>query len=233
MAELKQALTGLPKKVDILSADACLMATVEVADTAKAVGADWLVGSEEVEPGTGWNYSDLLSRMGKLFKGSNSVSADKMAKAIVDSYAAGPKDNVTLSATKLSELDGLNGKLDSFSDALLKAGGLQNKALRTAYEQTLRFEDADQMDLGDFARRVSQGTQDAALKTAADQLLTALARTTTGKGAKGGDSRYAAATGLTIYGPRGSVAREYQKAGSDWLNSRWNDLIKTYNFPRS
>ncbi|HEX8822080.1 MAG TPA: clostripain-related cysteine peptidase [Archangium sp.] len=232
MNELKQALTGLPKKVDILAADACLMATVEVADTAKAAGADWLVGSEELEPGTGWNYTDLLTRASKLFEGGKAVSPEQMAKLIQDSYIVGPKDNVTMSTTNLSKLDALNAKLDGFSNALLKAGGLQNKALRATYEQTLRFDDKNQMDLGDFARRVSKETRDPGLKAAADQLLAALAQTTTEKGVKGGDSRYAAATGLSIYAPQGSVEREYQQAGSSWLASRWNDVIATYDNAR-
>jgi hypothetical protein len=233
MPELQKALTGLPKKIDIISADACLMATVEVADTAKAVGADFLVGSEEVEPGTGWDYKDLLGRVGKLFEGKDTVSPEQMAKAIQESYAAGPRDNVTMSVTDLSKLDGLNGKLNSFSDALVKAGGLQNKDLRTAYDKTLRFDDADQMDVGDFAKRVSQATKDPALKAAATELLAELAKTTTEKGAKG-DSKFTPATGLTIYGPRGSVDSEYKKAGSSWLNSHWNNVIKTYSAtPRS
>lgn len=228
MPELQKTLTGLPKKVDIVSADACLMATVEVADTAKAAGADFLVGSEEVEPGTGWNYQDMLGRMSKVLSGSTSVSAQQMASAIQESYAAGPRDNVTMSVTDLSKLSGLNSKLNDFSDALLKAGGLQNKTLRTAYEKTLRFDDADQMDLGDFAKRVSAGTTDKALKAAADALVAELAKTTSEKGAKG-DAKFTAATGLTVYGPRGSVDAQYKKTGSAWLDSHWMNVIKSYN----
>lgn len=233
MGELKQALSGLPKKVDILSADACLMATKEVADTAKAVGADFLVGSEELEPGTGWDYTDLLTRASKLFEGGKEVSAEQLSKVIQDSYAAGPTDNVTMSVTNLSKLDALNQKLNVFSDALLKAGGLQNKALRAAYDQSLRFDDKSQMDLGDFARRIAKSPQEATLKAAAEQLLKTLAETTVEKGAKGGDSRYGAATGLSIYAPKGMVEREYQQPGSSWLSSRWNNVIATYDNARA
>ncbi|HLL84873.1 MAG TPA: clostripain-related cysteine peptidase [Longimicrobium sp.] len=227
MPELQQALSGLSKKVDIVSADACLMASVEVADTAKAVGADWLVGSEELEPGAGWNYNDLLKRMDKLFEGGKKdVTAEQMSKVIVESYSTGPKDNVTLSATNLTKLDGLNAKLDSFSDAVLKAGGLQNKTVRDAYTKALRMDDADQMDLGDFAKRLAASTTDVKLKGAANELLKSLADTTFEKGTKSG--KFSAATGLTIYAPRGAVSPDYKQAGSAWLNSRWNDVIKTY-----
>lgn len=232
MPGLQKALSGLSQKVDIVSADACLMATVEVADTAKAVGADWLVGSEEVEPGAGWNYNDFLTRVSKLFDKTNDVGSDQIAKAIADSYAAGPSDNSTMSVTNLNQLDGLNSQINSFSDALLKAGGLQDKTIRAAYEKTLRFDDADQMDLGDFAKRVSQSTTDANLKAAADQLLASIAKTTAEQTAKGATS-YASSTGLTIYAPRGSVDSDYKKTGSAWLNSHWNDVIKGYSAARA
>ena len=228
MADIKQALSNLPKKIDIISSDSCLMATKEVADTAKAAGADWLVGSEEVEPGTGWDYGDLLSRASNAFA-DGEVTPEKMAKLIQESYAAGPSDNVTMSVTDLSKLGALNAKLDSFSDALLKAGGLQDKTLRAAYQKTLRFDDADQMDLGDFARRVSSGTQDASLQKASAVLLKALADSTNEMAASKGHAKYGASTGLTIYGPKGAVDREYKKAGNDWLTSRWNDVIATYS----
>ncbi len=232
MPELQKALSGLPQKIDVVAADACLMATVEVADTAKAAGADYLVGSEELEPGTGWDYKDLLGRMNKLFSGKEPVTAEKMAKAVQESYGAGPRDNVTMSVTDLSKLDGLNSKLNSFSDALVKAGGLQEKTIRSAYDKALRMDDADQMDLGDFAKRLSSTTKDTALKAAADALLAELAKTTTAKGAKGADAKWAAQTGLTIYAPKGGVDAQYKQTGSAWLNSHWNNVIKTYNATR-
>ncbi|MFL5344715.1 MAG: clostripain-related cysteine peptidase [Hyalangium sp.] len=232
MPELQKALTGLPQKIDILSADACLMATAEVADTAKAAGVDFLVGSEEVEPGTGWNYTELLGRMNKLFASGTDVSAEQVAKAVQDSYAAGPMDNATMSVTDLSKLDGLNSKLNGFSDALVKAGGLQDKTVRAAYDKALRFDDADQMDLGDFAKRLAASTTNASLKTAANDLLAELAKTTTEKGAKG-EAKFNAATGLTVYAPRGSVDAQYKKTGSAWLDSHWNNVIKTYNSTRA
>lgn len=42
--------------LDLLGFDACLMATYEVASTL-APYADYMVASEELEPGHGWNYA--------------------------------------------------------------------------------------------------------------------------------------------------------------------------------
>jgi subtilisin-like proprotein convertase family protein len=226
MPGLQKALSGLSQKVDIVSADACLMATVEVADTAKAANVDWLVGSEEVEPGEGWNYNDFLTRVDKLFAGKSDVSSADVAHAIVDSYNAGGGENATMSATDTSKLAALNGQIDAFSDAFLAAGGFKDGKLKAAYEQTLRFDDADQMDLGDFAKRVAAATSDAKLKVAAGALLTSIGQTTTEKSA---GSKYAGATGLTIYGPRGSVDSAYKATGVTWTGSHWNKVIAQYS----
>lgn len=227
MPELQQALSGLSQKIDIVSADACLMATVEVADTVKAAGADWLVASEEVEPGPGWNYTDFLGRVGKLFEGSDEVSAAQIAGAISDSYAAGGLDNSTMSVTDLSGLGGLNQALDAFSDALLARGGLGDKAVKAAWGQAKRYDDRDQMDLGDFAAKVQAGSSDPAVKAAADALLAQLHAVTTPQ--SGNPYGWKTSTGLTIYAPQGSVDREYQVDGAAWLGSRWNALIETYS----
>gem|GEM_PF-4129793 len=227
MPQLQQALSGLSQKVDIVSADACLMATVEVADTAKAAGADWLVGSEEVEPGAGWDYTDLLGRMGKLFEGTDDVSAQDVATAIATSYAAGGLDNSTMSVTDLSGMGALNQQLDAFSEALLANGGLQDPVVRTAYEKAKRYDDYDQMDLGDFASKVSAATTHPELKAAADALVAELGQVTAPQ--SGNPYGWKTSTGLTVYAPRGSVDGAYDVAGAAWKDSRWNAVIPTYS----
>ena len=232
MPGLEKALSGLSQKIDIVSADACLMSTVEVADTVKAAGVDWLVGSEEVEPGAGWNYHDFLTRVGDLFKGKSDVSSAEIAHAIVDSYAAGGSENSTMAATDLSKLDGLNAQIDAFSRAVLAAGGLKDQTIRTAYSDASRFDDHDQMDLGDFATKLASNTKDAKLKAACDALLAAISQ---GSTEKTGDpnSRYTDDTGLTIYAPESSVDGAYQEKGVAWANSAWNQVIAGYSLARA
>lgn len=66
-------------KVRILGFDACLMASAEVAFTVSPY-ADYLIASQEVEPGNGWNYSFL----GTIQKDSNVTD---IGKNIIDSYS--------------------------------------------------------------------------------------------------------------------------------------------------
>src|SRR5215213_3005576 len=57
---LKTALGG--EKLDIIGYDACLMAMLETAYAMKDVGG-YMVASEELEPGRGWDYEDWLKSL--------------------------------------------------------------------------------------------------------------------------------------------------------------------------
>jgi hypothetical protein len=50
--------TGQPLKIDILGFDACLMSMYEIG-AVLAPYANYLLASELLEPGTGWDYSSL------------------------------------------------------------------------------------------------------------------------------------------------------------------------------
>ena len=47
-------------KVDVVGADACLMAMIEVAGEL-ASSTDFFVASQDLEPGDGWPYDELLT----------------------------------------------------------------------------------------------------------------------------------------------------------------------------
>jgi hypothetical protein len=64
LAGLDSALSAADVKFDFIGFDACLMATVETALTMSQY-ADYLIASEETEPGVGWYYTDWLTDFGK------------------------------------------------------------------------------------------------------------------------------------------------------------------------
>lgn len=65
LAGVTNPVTGQPLKLDIIGFDACLMAMYEVGSV-MAPYAHYLLASELLEPGTGWDYSSL----GRLVKGT-------------------------------------------------------------------------------------------------------------------------------------------------------------------
>ena len=66
---------------DVIGFDACLMASMEVAGAFHGF-ADYLVGSEDVEPGNGWDYTAWLSAMAD----NPRINPLQLCKAITDSY---------------------------------------------------------------------------------------------------------------------------------------------------
>ncbi len=74
----KNLLAG--KKVDIVAMDACNMAMLEVGSQIKEY-VDFMVGSENVEPGTGWNYELVL----KEFQ-QKTMTPEEFAKHMVNKY---------------------------------------------------------------------------------------------------------------------------------------------------
>ena len=71
--ELIQALsaTDTGSKYELIGFDACLMATIDVADACDEF-ADYLVASEEFEPGCGWSYDAFMEKL-ECHKGNHAV----------------------------------------------------------------------------------------------------------------------------------------------------------------
>ena len=105
LAEIDEALTDGGVKFDFVGFDACLMATTETA-LMLAKHADYLIASEETEPGIGWYYTDWLTALGE----NTSMSTVEIGKKIVDDFVdtcaskcRGQK--TTLSVVDLAELE--------------------------------------------------------------------------------------------------------------------------------
>ncbi len=79
--EMEVALNNAGVKFDFIGFDACLMATVETAYMVKG-NADYLIASEELEPGTGWNYVEILNGL----SANTDIETLELGKIIADSF---------------------------------------------------------------------------------------------------------------------------------------------------
>ena len=102
---INTALTNAGVKFDFVGFDACLMATAENA-LMLTKHADYLIASEETEPGIGWYYKNWLTELSK----NTSMSTLDLGKLIVDGFVetcgtecAGQK--TTLALIDLAELE--------------------------------------------------------------------------------------------------------------------------------
>ena len=159
LPKINQALREANVKFDWIGFDACLMATLETAQVC-ANYADYLIASEEVEPGTGWYYTDWLNEL----SGNSSVSTLQLSKGLIDDYVKACRQRsysaqVTLSVTDLAELQGtIPAVFRDFSTATNELiGGDGYKQVSNARAGARQFAQStriNQVDLADLALRI-------------------------------------------------------------------------------
>ena len=108
--------------LEMVGFDTCLMATIDVAAVFQNF-AKYLVASEELEPGNGWNYTGWLDALAE----KPEMDGDDLGIAICSAYysgceAAGTEEQATLSVTDLTKLTPLLQAYESFGqEALVSA----------------------------------------------------------------------------------------------------------------
>lgn len=117
---LKQITTKLRngKKIDFVGFDACLMSMIEMGNLMRPY-VDYMVGSQEIELGTGWPYHAILKPFEK-----QALSPEEFCRHITYAYHQsyrGITYDYTQSAINLNKLEALEKSLDSIVSLLLIA----------------------------------------------------------------------------------------------------------------
>lgn len=110
---------------EVIGFDACLMATVEVADRLSPYG-NYLIASQEVEPSWGWDYTAVLTSL----TGNPDQTGDQIGRTVADTYVKHAVDNaekywdyesqstVTMSVLDLKKIPALKDSVAALSDGL-------------------------------------------------------------------------------------------------------------------
>lgn len=223
--------------IDIVGFDACLMGHVEIAYQLKGA-ANYLVASEELEPGPGWDYKGWLSHV------TGASTPAQAATALVESYGAsytaggsqnssGRATDYTLSATDINALtETLVPAMNSFSSALTSALGTDKAAIASARTSTQSFYNKDCADLGHFVNQLLAGGASAGVKSAAQNVRAALGKTVIAETHTGKVNRSVTnAQGLVVYFPN---ATQYYNSKYDnpnaiaFANESWKDFLKAF-----
>ena len=114
IADLDEALEGAGVDFDMIGFDCCLMGTAETAFVAEK-HADYMVASQRVEPGNGWEYTTWLTAL----SGNTSISTTDLGKIIVDGFVEHNAEGyygseLTLSVLDLTHIPGLFGTMGDF-----------------------------------------------------------------------------------------------------------------------
>ncbi len=226
---LKNGLAGAKvSKLDLVGFDACLMGSVSTALTVQPY-ADYLLASEDLEPGHGWDYAvlDLVT------KTPNTPVVD-VGKAIVDGFAKQAEEqkratSITLSLVDLSKLQAVDDAVKAITTALgknlttLVTKIAQSRDTVQEFGRSSNPDDAYFMiDVGDLAKRAADlmpelaGNKDTLLKAIDAAVLHQVTGTVTGE-----------ATGLALYYP--PLEDWYQDDyGKITGVGSWRDLINNF-----
>ena len=156
LAGVSKALKNGGVKFDLVGFDACLMATAETALMMNNY-ADYLVASEETEPGIGWYYTEWLTKLGS----NTSMPTLEIGKNICDDFTAAcakrcPGQKTTLSVIDLAEFaNTVPADLSAFADSVsAKMENKEYQEVSSARNNTREFATSskiDQVDLVDLA----------------------------------------------------------------------------------
>ena len=187
--------------LDVIGFDACLMATYEMAAHMQYY-ADFMVASEELEPGLGWNYA-WLDALGE----NPALDAQGIGVAIADAYMEAcldenPDDYLSMSVLYLPAMEYLVSTMETYAAYLsqaLDAGQLStfSRARQRMYAFG-DFNDAtsdmvDMMALIDSTRTIAPQTADV-LQTAYERVVRYNV----------GTRKFDYLTGMSVYFPSGS-----------------------------
>ncbi len=224
LAQIDDVLKSANMQFDFIGFDACLMATTETALMLSKY-ADYMIASEETEPGVGWYYTNWLTDLCANTSKSTVEIGKKIADDFVDvcsQQCRGQK--TTLSVVDLAELSGtLSTPFKAFAkDTREMIAGSEYRTVSTARANTREFAGSnriDQIDLVDFAQNL--GTDEA--KALANALLSAVKYNRF--------NNVSNAYGLSIYFPLNKVSdvdqavKTYNSIG---LDSSYSDCIREF-----
>ncbi len=112
---------NMTDRFEFIGFDACLMGTLETANVL-ATYANYMYGSQELEPGGGWDYTAI----GSTLAYNPEYDGAQLGEALCDAYYSacdegGDGDMATLAVTDLSKVDDLIISFNTFAQELYNA----------------------------------------------------------------------------------------------------------------
>lgn len=211
------------KKFEIVGFDACLMANLEVHNAMKSF-ANYIVSSEQLEPGHGWDYKPII----KAMENGSVRDGIELGKVIADGFLAQANqqqtNQVTLSVVEASKIDNVVSTVENLLNAVGTEGTADLQAARARsedYASTSTGREAgnnhDVVDIVHLAQNLK--VTNSAYTNAADAVINAMSDAVkyTVK-----DSKQPNSNGLTLFVPHKLFGAQ---GGVDFVfNTFYNDL---------
>ena len=219
----------VPYHLVVVGFDACLMSGVEVLFAIKG-SAEFVVGSQEIEPGVGWRYDIFLAQLEKL----PTLTPGEIARTAVSAYIEGLASYkirlITMAAHNLAAVESVCDDLNVLAGLLIPTLDAHYKSIAKAEKLSTRFRDKEQMDLKTFVVRVAAAGISEEITNSCLRVMNGLKKLVI-------SNTYAFARpdqepgGVSIYFPTAeSPASEYQTLDFVRKCPRWLEFIEKYNF---
>jgi hypothetical protein len=221
VAEVTQAITDSGVQFRLVGFDACLQGLIEQGYDLKDV-TDYVVHSQDLEPGDGWDYEGLLQQLAS----NPNMTPEQLASAIVETYGGFYDRNQTQSAVNASFYEELAQKIDTFAQTVLTQANANDwNRITQAIYATPFYYDRSYRDLGVFMETVERGVTDSPIATAAGVVKDAV------RNAVISNIDVRDASGVSVYLPpaNSSVINSYSEENFSFLaDTAWEDFLTGY-----
>ncbi|CAH1190059.1 hypothetical protein PAECIP111893_00142 [Paenibacillus plantiphilus] len=232
-AGLSKAYEQSETQLELIGFDACLMATVETAYKLSPYGR-YMIASEELEPGHGWNYQAIMTALSS----ESSMDGSQLGRIIADSYKLHAEEyeqdmSITLSVMDMSKMASVVQALENFVEEAHSDIAVNSKNFYSFANSRSRAEDygsasahggtTDMVDLMALVRNVSDTypasaqALESALKEAVVYNLNSVGRP--------------AASGLSIYFPhkdKENFTENLKSYSTIGFSDIYTDFLHTY-----
>lgn len=195
------------EKLDVVGFDACLMGQLDVFHALHPF-ADYAVGSEELTPGLGWDYTALLNRLGADSDMNGARLAQQMVTHYVEYYThVEPDPFVTMTAVHLISLPYLTTAVTQLAEQSTAAissvasavGDARSGAEAFARVYAEEVERYAAIDLRHYAEILAQRSPEPSVQQAARNVVAAVDTVVVAHEAGNG---FPNSAGIAVYFPR-------------------------------
>lgn len=218
------------KKLDIVSFDACLMATVEVGSELQD-SSDIMVGSEDSTYYWGYGYYKTFS---KIASNPAAMNPDQVVRSMVVDVNNSKvmQQTLTISATDLRKINLLEAELDKLAQALRQAMPQHKTDIIRAMRATKDFHLAENIPFRDINRMIAllkQNVKDAKIAEICDQINHVMYRRGVIMFARQNKMEQDQGRGLSIYLPtEGQVSKLYRQTRFA-RSTQWDEFLVELN----
>lgn len=216
VTDIAKAIEESGIKLDILGFDACLMGGVETG-VALSDSAQYMIASEETEPGDGWNYKELIAYLDN----NKDATSYSIAEIIINDYI---KVGDTLSLIELNKVPAVR---DALYDYLSRPCTFAELSKIRTNTKSFGKEMFDIIDIGDYIEKSQEydtiGNLSDTTKEKLNKVILSLKEAVVINGSRNGDT-----CGLSFYYPYKFPNNYEEKADYLTDNQLWSPKSRTY-----